>query len=732
MGEQAALERAGTDEPYRDERRRGPLRSGLSGWGTAHGYLLAAGLTMLSFLLKLVLETYTGPGSPFLFFPLAVLLSAWFGGVGPGLLATVASTAVTAYFFFEPERTTILDAESRVQVFMFLVESLVFCWLAFVLHRDDAARRRAHQERAELLAKEQAARQAAETAEHRASFLARAGTELASSLDYERTLRAVVHLIVPELADWCTVSLTDADGAIKQIAAAHRDSDRARWVETYQQQYGTDKDAAFGTPKVIRTGETEFYPHLTDERLESGIQDKAQLEAARRIGLRSLIIVPLRAHGAIHGAMSFVRAETDVPFTEADVHFAEELAHRAALAVDNARLYREARLAERAAEELARLKSAFLANMSHEIRTPLQGVIGFASLLARQVTGKQQDYAERIMTGGRRLMDTLNAVLTLARLEAQQTDFVYEALDVDHETREIVASFQRRAEERGLYLVYDIAPGAEGSRARLDPGAFSSILNNLIGNALKFTREGGVTVAVARASGGPTESGQDDQVRISISDTGMGIGAEFLPRLFDAFQQESTGYSRSHEGSGLGLSITKRLVDAMGGQIAVNSEKERGSTFTVTLPCCDTPVREEAPTGGQPFVADRRARVLLVEDSADTRDFLVLLLREACDVIQTDSATEAVSLARCAADDEENPFDLIFLDINLGSGLTGVDVLHSLRRQTAYEHAPILALTAFSLPGDREQFLAAGFTDYIGKPFTADELLERTSQLLAR
>ncbi len=597
--------------------------------------------------------------------------------------------------------------------------------------RDITERKRAESERAELLRKERQAREAAETAERRATFLARASEVLASSLDYEATIRSVADLIVPELADWCTVTLTGPEGELHELAVSRWDPKTLSRTREKTFTYKPDREAAHGVARVIRTGRTEYYRDVADDLLQRTSLKEAQVDVLKQMGLRSLIIVPLIARGATLGAMSLAWSGTNRRFAWADVCFAEDLARRAALAVDNARLYREAQEAERRAEEMARLKSAFLANMSHEIRTPLQGVLGFASLLARQATGKQHEYAERIMSSGRRLMDTLNAVLTLAKLEARQTDLTPELLDIDREVRDILHTFQRRAEERKLNLQYIAEPGIEGLMVQLDSGGLSSILHNIIGNAIKFTEQGGVTVRLGRDK--HPETGEDC-IRIRVKDTGIGISPEFLPHLFDTFQQESTGFSRSHEGSGLGLSITKRLVEMMGGTIEVESEKGKGSVFTITLPTCEgrgLPAESHEATGHQ-LDETRKARVLVIEDNPESRDLVSLLLGDACDVTTVETGEEAIAIAEQMDEDNAIPFDLVLLDVNLGPGLNGNDVVQALRRLPLFENTPIVALTAYALPGDRERFLEAGFTDYIGKPFTTDELLERTSLLLAR
>ena len=240
---------------------------------------------------------------------------------------------------------------------------------------------------------------------------------------------------------------------------------------------------------------------------------------------------------------------------------------------DRKRFETELIAAREQAEEMARLKSAFLANMSHEIRTPLTGILGFAGVLAEEVGEQHREFVQLIEKSGRRLLDTLNSVLDLAQLESDGVRIAASPLDVVDEVGQVVQLLAPLAEEKGIALHLD-ATGDEVV-APLDAACLNRILHNLVGNAIKFTEVGRVVVTV-RPSG--------DRVHIRVTDTGIGIDAEFVPHLFEEFKQESTGQGRSHEGSGLGLAITRKLVELMGGSISVESEKGQGSTFTIWFP----------------------------------------------------------------------------------------------------------------------------------------------------
>ncbi|HLT46022.1 MAG TPA: PAS domain S-box protein [Rubricoccaceae bacterium] len=367
--------------------------------------------------------------------------------------------------------------------------------------------------------------------------------------------------------------------------------------------------------------------------------------------------------------------------------------------------------AKEQAEEVARLKSAFLANMSHEIRTPLTGILGFAGILAEEVTDPQQrEFVALIEKSGRRLMDTLNSVLDLARLEAGRMELLLEPRPLGPAAEECARLMQPLARERGLTLEARVlAPDAE---AAVDGSALHRILTNLVGNAVKFTEQGGVTVEVDATA---------TEAVLRVRDTGVGIAPEFLSRLFNEFEQESTGIGRSHEGSGLGLTITRELVERMGGRIAVESVKGEGSVFTVAFPRV---AAEAAPEEPAPGAAPVRGRLLVVDDNANTCLLLGRMLRGTFAIDTVGTAREGLDAAGRTA------YDAVLLDINLGADVSGEDVMRQLRALPAYADVPIVAFTAYALPGDRERFLHAGFSGYLSKPFSKGQLLDLLDELL--
>jgi len=285
--------------------------------------------------------------------------------------------------------------------------------------------------------------------------------------------------------------------------------------------------------------------------------------------VRSAVYVPIGTHGTIS-----VASPSSDGVASFDTKLLEILAHNMASILDRIEREADLRAARDEAEEMNRLKSAFLANMSHEIRTPLTSIIGFAEILRDEADESTQRFANLIHTSSQRLMETLKSVLDLSKLEAGAMDLSPESVQVDAAVQSTVDLFQPRASAQDVALT---THGTDAEcRAVLDKSALDRVLSNMISNAIKFTPSGGsVDVHLHPAP---------DAIEIAVADTGVGIEEAFLPDLFEAFTQESTGNTRAFEGSGLGLAITKRLVDLMGGTISVESTKGEGTTFTVRLP----------------------------------------------------------------------------------------------------------------------------------------------------
>ncbi len=420
---------------------------------------------------------------------------------------------------------------------------------------------------AEVYATLQRAGHTAERHLARMSFLADASA-LLSSLDYEATLREVAQLAVPRISDWCAVDVAQSDGTLERIVTAHVDPAKVDLARRLEEQYPVAPSAPYGVMNVFRTGIAELYEHVTDDRLAKNARDPAHLELLRQLGIRSVLLVPLNARGSTLGVLSFIRSSGEHPFSEDDVTVLTEVARRAAIAIDNARLYRDAELANRAKDE-------FLAILSHELRTPLNAIMGWSHMLREGLSSDMTRHAiEVIGRNARAQKQLVEDLLDVARIASGRLELQPVPLDLAELSRAAVDSALPAAQGRNITLSF---VGQAPVRITGDTNRLQQALANLISNALKFTDPGGrITVTVARRSG---------RADVAVSDTGIGMSAEFLPSAFDRFRQADGSLTRAYPGLGLGLWLVKQIVDAHHGHVTAESRGEgQGSTVTVSLP----------------------------------------------------------------------------------------------------------------------------------------------------
>jgi signal transduction histidine kinase len=393
----------------------------------------------------------------------------------------------------------------------------------------------------------------------------------------------------------------------------------------------------------------------------------------------------------------------------------------------------EANLRALAANEA---KSNFLANMSHEIRTPMNAILGYVDLLCDpDVPGEEQrKYADIIRQSGEHLLTVLNDVLDISKIEAGR--MTQQAVEVSafELARDVVTLMQSAAMEKDLELVLEI-PEAVPTHFESDPIRVRQVLLNLIGNSIKFTSQGTVRLRIGYDATAPPEA---RQLSFGVVDTGVGIESENLAHIFDAFSQVDSSSTRTKGGTGLGLAISKRLAQMLGGDIDVESTPGEGSTFTLRLPVdvghqdelvryeesdlALEATRKERRDGGEGFTG----RVLLVEDVPFNQFLLSTMLKKAgAEVVVADNGKEGVDAA-LAARDEGRPFDIVLMDMQMPV-MDGYEASRCLRDE-GYP-APIIALTAHAMAGDRQKCLDAGCTDYTTKPIDRRLLLEMCRNL---
>ncbi|MEI7660984.1 MAG: PAS domain S-box protein [Bacteroidota bacterium] len=370
---------------------------------------------------------------------------------------------------------------------------------------------------------------------------------------------------------------------------------------------------------------------------------------------------------------------------------------------------RDLREAKEKAEESSRLKSSLLMNMSHELRTPLNGILGFAGLLGNDLTDPEQiSMAEVITTSGNRLMTTLNSIMDLAQIEANQTIVRLADMDIGEIAREFVKHNRPGFERKRIQFIDNINTGVW---ARIDERLFINIVFHLLDNSVKYTEEGFISLTVK------TETRNNNSFAIlKVTDTGIGISDEQLGFIFDAFRQGKEGLGRSHEGAGLGLTLCLKFTSLMDGKIEVESKIGIGSTFTVFFP--QPPGEPNARETPSPrfeelirALGSEKPRVLIVEDNETNSDLMAIYLK---DNFITDVAYSGIQAAKMAY---LNNYDLILMDINLGQGMDGIETSREIKKIDRYLAVPVIAVTGYSSDIEKQKIMSQGFDDFLLKPF---------------
>jgi PAS domain S-box-containing protein len=590
-------------------------------------------------------------------------------------------------------------------------------------------------------------------AEEAQRFLAEASGLLGSSLDYETTLASVAKLAVPNLADWCVVHITGDNGRLRQLAVVHSDPAKEEAARKIQERYPVDPEASIGVPNVLRTGRPEFYPIVDEDRLAQVARNPEVADVLKGLNLKSCMIVPLVARNRTLGTITLATAESNRYYDVNDLTLTEDLAHRVALAVDNARLYREAQdavtaredalsirdellrrehVAREEAESANRAKDEFLATVSHELRTPLNAILGWAHMLrANRLDQPTQTRAlETIERNAKSQAQLIEDILDVSRIVTGKLRLDVRPVELAAVLDAAIDAVRPAADAKGIKLETILDPSSGPVSG--DPNRLQQIIWNLASNAVKFTGKGGrVQVQLHRVS---------SYVEIVVSDTGQGISTEFLPYVFDRFMQADATSTRRHGGLGLGLAIVRHLVEMHGGTVMAHSAGEGlGATFTVRLPLIVSRADKREPYRAQPAPGATISlepsprldgvRVMVVDDDSDTREMLRLMIGQlGAEVKACASSEEAMRVLN-----EWSP-DVIVSDIEMPDE-DGYELIRKVRGAETKRDGrkvPAVALTAYGRVEDRLRALAAGYQMHIAKPAEPVELAVIIAALASR
>ena len=379
------------------------------------------------------------------------------------------------------------------------------------------------------------------------------------------------------------------------------------------------------------------------------------------------------------------------------------------------------------AEEGTKTKSQFLANMSHEIRTPLNGILGMAQILNEtRLTKKQKDIVNILSTSGENLLVLINDILDFSKIEAGKINFINKDFRLEKPIKEIYDILSRRAEQKGLLLYLDLDKNLP-VYVNGDEYRFKQVVLNLVNNAIKFTEEGHIKISLENRD---INEGRHT-IKVSVEDTGAGIPEAKKKALFKSFSQLDSSSTKQHEGTGLGLAISKLLANMMKGEIGVESEPGKGSTFWFTAsfkkgtPPRKAQIDRVVPQSNK--LKSKKISVLVVEDNLINQKISSFSLKKAgMAVTIANNGLEALEMFK------KQSFDVILMDIQMPV-MDGYEATGEIRKleESLNAHVPIIALTANAMQGDAEKCLAAGMDNYLSKPFKIDKLISILNQIVS-
>ncbi|MDG3008026.1 PAS domain S-box protein [Paludisphaera mucosa] len=534
-------------------------------------------------------------------------------------------------------------------------------------------------------------------AEESVRFLADASASLAELVDYESTLQRIANIAVGGFADWCAVDVLDDDGGRRRLAVT-RSEPTTTTSARVADAAGREAEEITGViPHVLRTGEPEVVFDLADLKPDAAPQGWDRILRLRAAGVRSYLCVPVVSRGRVVGGITFLSASDRRRFGREELRVAQDLAERVAVAIENARLYRDL-------QEADRRKDEFLATLAHELRNPLSPVRNGVQIL--RLGGPDGAARERTLAMMDRqiahLVRLVDDLMDVSRVTSGKVVLRREPVDLRSVVESAVETSRQMIDAGGHGLEVRLAATPltlDADRTRL-----VQVVANLLNNAAKYTPHGGRIELSAGRDG--------DWAVVRVADTGIGVPADMLPRIFDMFTQVGTSLDRAQGGLGIGLTLVRRLVEMHGGTVAAESAgPDRGAVFTVRLPLARDP---QGPVDGPEAASDEpaapRRNILVVDDNRDSAESLAQLLGlQGHDVRTAHDGPEALRTL------ETFRPHLILLDLGL-PGMSGFEVARRIRASVGLKGVRLAALTGWGQDEDRRRTREAGFDHHLVKP----------------
>lgn len=582
------------------------------------------------------------------------------------------------------------------------------CGLRWLL-RDNSERKAIEEERGRLRIREHLVRIESE-ATRRLKFLGEASSTLAGSLYYEKLPESIAALCVPRLADCCLVHLTDGSMTVRDFAAVHADAGYHEDLQSWGSR-SRERDLPLAIADVLNSGTTRMISDPPAKWLELYAGGAENLSILQRLNPAYIIVAPLIARGRALGAITLLSGNAARRYTADDVALADELTHRCALILENARLYRQVVIEKEKAEKASRAREEFVAILSHELRTPLMTILGWSHVLSRESTLLQdpllRDAVQSLEHNSQHIARLVEDCLDISRISEGKIHLRKELVELGQIVQAGIDASRALAAAKDLNVSARLASAVDawGDRGRLE-----QVILNLLTNAIKYTDTGGQITVSSRAV--------NNEAEIEIKDTGIGIEPDFLEQIFQPFRQGAGNWYALKSGLGLGLAIAREIVEMHGGRIwAESAGPGCGSVFHVRLPLAvSTELREKPAPRKRRQTAGKPLRVLFIEDSRDILNLVKTELEQfGYSVLTASDGMTGLETAK-----RELP-DIIISDIKM-PGFDGYELIRQVRQTPQLSATPAIALTGFGMKKDVEKALEAGYSAHLAKPAELDEL----------